>query len=80
MLPPAAPAAGVPRVELHATTSLSLQNFFKEKPPAVIMALATILSMNYVRMETEAVSYWVLTGHHSTNSTLQALGLLVPQA
>jgi hypothetical protein len=80
VVPPAAPAAGVPRVELHATTSLSLQNFFKEKPPAVIMALATILSTDYVQMGTEDVSYWVLTGHHSTNSTLRALGLLGPQA
>jgi hypothetical protein len=76
----AAPAAGVPRVEPHAITSLSLQNFFKEKPPAVIMALATILSTDYVQMGTEDNSYWVLTGHHSTNSTLRALGLLGSQA
>jgi hypothetical protein len=80
VVPPAAPAAGVPRVELHATTSLTLQNFFKEKPPAVIMALATILSTDYVQMGTEDISYWVLTGHHSTNSTLRTLGLLGSQA
>jgi hypothetical protein len=67
-------------VELHATTSLTLQNFFKEKPPAVIMALATILSTDYVQMGTEDISYWVLTGHHSTNSTLRTLGLLGSQA
>jgi hypothetical protein len=78
---PVPPVAGVPHVEYHATTNLMLQNFFKEQPPSVIMALATIFNAHYVKMETEDdVSYWVLTGHHSTNSTLQALGLLGPQA
>lgn len=79
-VPPVPPAAGVPHVEYHATTTLLLQNFFKEKPPSVIMALATIFNAHYVKMGTEDVSYWVLTGHHSTNSTLQALGLLGSQA
>jgi hypothetical protein len=77
---PVPPAAGVLHVEYHATTTLLLQSFFKEKPPSVIMALATIFNAHYVKMGTEDVSYWVLTGHHSTNSTLQALGLLGSQA
>jgi hypothetical protein len=77
---PVPPAANAAPVEYHATTTLLLQNFFKEKPPSVIMALATIFNAHYVKMGTEDVSYWVLTGHHSTNSTLQALGLLGSQA
>ena len=77
---PVPPAAGVLHVEYHATTTLLLQSFFKEKPPSVIMALATIFNAHYVKMGTEDVSYWVLTGHHSTNSTLRALGLLGSQA